>query len=112
MGANDKVMELTSEGFQIEKVGNDYKVSFPKQKADVYENYICNNLKEGYWNEYIGDIIVFIFKFEEGITKKFILDESNYNVILNMCSEFAQTEFYSIEDMLLGNDFYRANVKI
>lgn len=112
MGVNDSTMALTSRGFNVEEDGKHFKISFPSEKAEYYEDYIINNLNEGYWNEYISDHVVFIFKFKNGTIKRFVLDENNHDVILKLCCEFASAEFNSIKDMLLGNDFYKNNVDI
>ena len=110
MGVDDNILKLRDEGFCIEKKGNDYLVTFPQEKAIVWEEFIYRNLESGFWNDYIGDDIVFIFKFDNGVIKKYILDSLNENEILELCCRFAETKFNSIKDMLLDNDFYKDKV--
>lgn len=69
MGVSKNIEELKKDGFNIEIDDEDYKISFPKGKEDTWENYIIKNLSNGYWNEYIGENIVFIFKFNDGTTQ-------------------------------------------
>jgi len=107
MGFNDDILELNKHDFNIEREGEYYLVTFPNEKADVFEEYITQNLEPGFWNEYIGEQIVFIFKFKDGKTKRFILEESNHDEILSLCCEFAETKFISVKEMLEGNDFYQ-----
>lgn len=111
MGVRDNILELEKEGFIIEKDNDDYMVSFPNDKSKVWEKFIIENLDNGYWNEYIGNDIIFIFKFEDGKIKKYILDNSNEKEILKLCCEFAQTEFDSIRKMLEDNEFYMDKLK-
>lgn len=110
MGVSDNIKELEKNGFIIEEDEKDYMVSFPKGKEEMWEAYIINNLMVGYWNEYIGDKIVFIFKLDEEI-KKYVLSKNNEKEILELCCCLAETDFVSIEDMLLGNSFYKEKVK-
>lgn len=102
----DNVDELKKKGFTITKIGNSYGVSFSDDNSKTFEDFICKNLLNGYWNEYLGKEKVFIFKFENGSIKKYILDSSNYDEILNLCRKFAEYDFESIEKMLKDNEFY------
>lgn len=86
-----------------------YGVCFTEDQINNYEKFVINNLKNGFWNEYVGEegkIIVFIFKFNNGEVKRFQLDNTNEQEILKLCSEFAKTEFTSIRKMILDNDYY------
>lgn len=105
MGVND-ITELKDNGFEIEAYGNSYGISFSNDKIPIFEEYICNNLNNGFWNEYLGKDKVFIFKFNDGSIKKYILDSDNESVVLDLCREFANCDFVSIDDMLSGNEFY------
>ena len=110
MGVSENIEKLKKEGFITETANDDYKVSFPYGKEEVWEKYIIENLSNGYWNEYIGKNLVFIFKFEDGNTKKYILDSSNKDEILELCSKFAETTFLSIEELIYSNDFYKEKI--
>ena len=112
MGVSKDIYKLKGYGFIIKEDDGDYMVSFSENKSYLWEEFICRELKSGFWNEYIGDNkIVFIFKFENGEIKKYIFDDSNNTEILNLCCEFANTKFGSIKEMILGNKFYKETVK-
>lgn len=40
MGMDNSIFELKQQGFLIESVGNNYQVSFPKEKTQVWEEFI------------------------------------------------------------------------
>ena len=105
MGIDD-ADELNNKGFIIQKMGNDYGISFSDNKSKIYEDFICRRLSNGFWNEYLGREKVFIFKFEDGSIKRYGLDSKNYDEILNLCRKFANYEFESIEKMLRDNEYY------
>ncbi len=107
MGMTDNIYSLEDSGFNIEKINTDYMITFSNDKSKLWEEFIEKNLKEGFWNEYIGENIVFIFRFSNGQIKKYVLDENNEFEILALCNEFAEASFQSIKEMLLGNSFYR-----
>lgn len=105
MGINN-ADKLNSLGFLIKKYGKDYGIIFSNEQIPLFEDFICQNLNNGFWNEYLGENIVFIFKFENGEVKKYILTEENQDEILNLCRTFANYEFSSIDTMLRDNEFY------
>ena len=105
MGVNN-IKKLEEEGFEIESFGNNYAVSFPDEKIEIFEQYIYETLQKGFWNEYLGKEKVFIFKFQDGNIKRFILNKDNKKQILKLCFEFADYEFESIDKMLNENNFY------
>jgi len=111
MGFDDNILELKKKGFNIEKDDEYYLVSFSKNKSNIFEEFVIKNMQLGFWNEYIGEEIVFIFKYKDGKTEKYILDEENHDLILKLCCEFADAKFTSIKDMLLDNDFYKDKLK-
>ena len=109
MGVND-IDELKNNGFDVQKLYEDeYGVSFTDDKINYFEEYILKHLKPGFWNEYLGKNIVFIFRFEDGSIKKYILNESNHDEILGHCRKFANCEFESINKMLKDTEFYAKN---
>ena len=85
-------------------------VSFSSDNSSIWEEYITENLKNGFWNEYVGQDIIFIFKFNDGRVERYVLSEENHNQILKLCCKFAQTEFKSIKDMLINNKFYKDKI--
>jgi len=110
MGSSNSILKLEKDGFIIEEDAGDYMISFPKGKEEVWEEFIIDNLSNGYWNEYIGQEIVFIFNLDGNI-KKYILSKDNENEVLKLCCRLAETEFISIKDMILGNSFYKEKLK-
>jgi len=102
----DNVDKLENNNFQLESYGNNYGVSFVDDKLNIFEEYIYETLKKGFWNEYLGKEKVFIFKFKNGEIKKYILNDDNEQEILKLCCEFANCEFESINKMLRDNSFY------
>ena len=104
--AVDNIEELNNNDFLIQQLGDDYGVSFSDDKKSFFEDFICRNLANGFWNEYIGKEKVFIFKFDDGSIKKYTLNSENENEILNLCRKFANCNFESIEKMLKDNEYY------
>lgn len=108
MGIKD-ITKLKDAGFIIEKIDDDYGIKFKKNKEKFYEDFIIENLEAGYWNEYLGDNFVFIFKFTDGSVKKYIYDKTNEEEIFNLCCKFAEYTFPSFQQMLEDNSFYAEN---
>lgn len=100
------IEKLKQNNFEIKSFGNNYGVTFDENKIELFEKYICETLENGFWNEYLGKDKVFIFKFNNGEIKKYILNKNNEKEILKLCCEFADYEFESIEKMLRSNSFY------
>lgn len=86
-----------------------YLASIPKSNLIKYEQIISKYLKPGFWNDYIIDKIVFIFKTKEGKIIHYEWDSSNEQEILRLCNEYANINKTSIEEMLLENLFYKEN---
>ena len=105
MGVNN-IDELKRKGFEIKPYGDNYGLTFSNEQVNAFENYIYKNLKNGFWNEYLGNEKVFIFKFKNGNIKKYVLNKENENEVLELCKEFAGCDFESIDIMLKNNDFY------
>ena len=100
------VDKLKDEGFIIKKYDEDFGVTFSDDKIDFFENFICESLENGFWNEHLGKEMVFIFKFMDGKIKKYVINDDNKNEVLKLCSEFANCEFESFEKLLRDNGFY------
>ena len=41
MGIDENIYKLEKEGFVIEKDNDNYQVSFPEDKAQIWEDFIC-----------------------------------------------------------------------
>lgn len=102
----DNIETLKQNNFEIEQFGNHYEITFSDEKIETYEKFIYQALQNGFWNEYLGKEIVFIFKFKDRTIKKFVLDKNNEKEILNLCCNFAECNFSSIMEMLRENEFY------
>ena len=105
MGIPD-INELRENGFNIKTYGENYGISFPDDKIKIFEEFICKNLQNGFWNEYLGKEKVFIFKSENSEIKRYVLNNDNEEEILNLCSKFADYKFESITKILNDNEFY------
>jgi len=105
MGVKD-VSELRNNGFIIEEIDGDYGIIFTKDKEKQYEEFVTRNLEAGYWNEYLGDSFVFIFKYTDNSVKKYIYDKNNEQEIFDLCCKFAECNFPSFMQMLKDNSFY------
>lgn len=102
----DNVETLDETKFQIEEIDGDYGISFLDDYIEEYEEFIEENLRPTYWNEYLGDEIVFIFKFGNGNIKRIVRDGVNDEEILELCRKFAGVDFEDIDTMLSENSFY------
>ena len=54
MGIDDSILSLKDKGFVIEKVESNYQVTFSKENAQIWEDFIKNYLEVEYWNEYLA----------------------------------------------------------
>ena len=70
----DNVDSLDRTKFDIEEIDGDYGVSFEDDYIEEYEDFIRENLRPTYWNEYLGEEIVFIFKMDNGSIKRIVRD--------------------------------------
>lgn len=102
----ENINKLKENNFEIKPYGNNYGISFSSDKIEVFENFIFETLQNGFWNEYLGKEKVFIFKFNDGKVKRYVLSKNNETEILNLCQQFANCEFESIDKMLNDNNFY------
>ena len=106
MGIDDSILELAKQGFIVESDGNNYQVSFPKEKAQVWEAFIKQHLKVEYWNEYLTDNkVIFIFHLEDGF-KRYEVENFINNEVLELCEKLCDCKFESIKKMLSDNVFY------
>lgn len=97
---------LKENGFEVENIKKDFGVVFDEEKIPFYEAFIKENLEVGYWNEYVGENIVFMYKESEDSLKKVTLSNDTKGEILKRCSEYAECEFESVEKMIIDNSFY------
>jgi len=84
----------------------DRSIIIPEEYLKKYENLIIQKMTPGFWNEYIGERIIFIFKNLQGKIERFELNLDTEKNILTLCEEYAKTKFLSIGTMLMDNEFY------
>lgn len=111
MGIDKSIYELEKEGFLIECDGENYMVSFPKEKALVWEGFISEHLEFEYWNEYLTENgVVFLFHLEDGI-KRYEVENFINDEVLKLCERLCECKFESIKKMLSDNHFYKTMIK-
>lgn len=107
MGIDSSINGLKNMGFTIQNDGDNYMVSFSKEKASLWEDFISKHLEVNFWNEFIAeDKVVFIFHLQEGI-KKFNVYNFENDEVLALCEKICKCKFESIRSMLVGNHFYK-----
>lgn len=110
MGIGDEILDLENKGFNINQYGNDYGVTFPSDKADVWEQFISHHLELGYWNEYLADNkIIFLFQLSDGLKRYEVYDFKDDEVLL-LCEMLCKCKFQSIKAMLKENHFYKDKI--
>ncbi len=105
MNLGIKIIEKTKSG--------DLKIEIPVVKLKGYEKLIEDKMDNGFWNEYLGEEIVFIFKFNDGKTKRLVLNEGTHEEIDKLASEFMKEENWNkscVWKWLAENSFYTDSV--
>ena len=111
MGTDDIIkskLDSINATYEIED-GKYYLTKIPKEKLSEYEKMITEYLKPGFWNEYISDEVVFIFKTPNNEILKFLWNDTNESEILSLCNKYANFNKTGIKEMLLGEEFYKEN---
>ena len=107
MGMNEEIYELEKEGFIIEKDDNDFMITFSKDMANKWEDFVYKHLKVEFWNEYITESeIIFIFHLKDGF-KRYVVKNFENDEVLKLCEELCNCKFESIEKMIKDNKFYK-----
>lgn len=110
MGTDSSIREkLDSMGVIYEIIDGDYLTKVPSGKLIEYETLISDNLKPGFWNQYIDEEVVFIFKTLENKILRYVWNEDTEKDILKLCNSYAEFNKESIQDMLLEVPFYKEN---
>lgn len=108
MGIDNSINELRNHGFLIENDGNNYMVTFSKENASIWEEFVKKHLEVGYWNEYLTDNgVVFLFHLNDGIKRYEVYDFMD-DEVLGLCEKFCECKFESVKSMLMGNHFYKS----
>lgn len=111
MGIDSSINDLKNKGFIIQNDGDNYMVSFSKEKVSIWEDFISKHLAVDFWNEFLAeDKVVFIFHLQEGI-KKFDVYNFENDEVLALCEKICKCKFESIKSMLVGNHFYKDKLK-
>ena len=89
-GANIEDKELTNLSIQIaeKKSDGDRALKIPDSKVPYYIDIIKKKLESGFWNEVVGDKIIFIFKFKDGSVREYELTTGKEQEIDKLCAEF------------------------
>lgn len=86
------------------------KLEIPRISIDKYEELVKEKLDNGFWNEYVGNEIVFIFKDKKGEIKRMVLDPDTEREINKLADEFngaGWTKKGSVWAWLAENDWYK-----
>lgn len=67
------------------------KLEIPKNSINNYEQLIIKKLDNGFWNEYVGEKIVFIFKHKSGDIERYEYNEDNKDKINQLCANFTNS---------------------
>ena len=111
MGIDNSIFNLEKHGFLIREDGNNYTVSFPESKAELWEDFIKGHLEIEYWNEYLTeDKVIFIFHLEDGF-KRYEVNNYTNDEVLSLCEKLCDCKFESIKKMLSDNSFYKTIIK-
>lgn len=110
MGIGNEINEIKGNGFIIEQFDNNFGISFAKEKANEWEEFIAKYLEQGYWNEYLTDDgVIFLFHVKDGIKKYDVKDYRN-DEVLELCEKLCDCKFSSIKDMLKENHYYNDKI--
>lgn len=82
-------------------------VVFPRESAKEFEELISEKIEPGFWNEYLGEDAVFIFKNSDSAITRLVWTLETESEILELCNQYAKANFENVESMLLGNNFYK-----
>ena len=106
-GMDRTIQELEEYGFEIEKEGENYLVSFDGSLRKQWEKYVTERIGTNEWNEYVnGEEIVFLFRTEEGMGK-YVVKIGENEEVLRLCEKMSRHRYDSLLAMLKANPFYR-----
>jgi methionyl-tRNA synthetase len=101
--------ELIKLGINIQKKDEKRLLLIPNNKIEDYLKLIEKKLDKGFWNEVVGNKVIFIFKAKDGKVGRFELNNENQEEIAKLCAEFNNQTYEQTQDILgylLDNDFY------
>ena len=82
-------------------------LSIPESVLVDYEHLLTKKLSPGYWNEYIGREIVFLFKDKKGGIERLVLNPDTAKQINDLAQKYAGANFRDPWTMLKDNSFYK-----
>ena len=108
MGVDDITDDLIDIGVSIhnQTPKGSYEVTMSPNVVPAYEALITKAMKPGFWNEYVGDSTVFLFKNESGEMSRYVWTKQNEQMLLQLCEQYTKSKFVSIKQMLKDNDWY------
>jgi len=111
MGAKDiKDEDLMNLGIEIsgKLSSGDRKLIIPADSLVKYEELIVQKMTPGFWNEYIGDEAVFLFKHKNGEVERLVLGGDAETRIDKLAAEFVGGSWdkQSVWKWLAENDWY------
>ena len=107
MGIDESIYTLETQGFEINRDGGNFMISFPEEKARIWEEFISAHLEYEYWNEYLTENgAVFLFHLQDGI-KRYEAQDFINDEVLGLCERLCECKFESIKRMLSDNHFYK-----
>jgi 23S rRNA-/tRNA-specific pseudouridylate synthase len=111
MGCDEAVADELQKICDIFMLDGDVcRVTFSSSEEQNFKSLIKKHLKPGFWNEYIGPkSSYFMFKDEKGEVEEAEGNAETKRRILNLCRKFEKTEFRSLEDVILSNQWYTDN---
>lgn len=112
MGGGDITdQELLALGIEIKRKDKDgdREIIIPKKSLSSYEKLIKEKLSPGFWNEYIAEDVVFLFKNKEGKIERLILSGRTEEEINKLVAKFLNKRLdeVSIYKLLIENDWYK-----
>ena len=95
-----KILEKAKDG--------DRKIEIPKSKLEEYEKLISLKLDDGFWNEYLGEEIVFLFKHKNGKVERIVLNRKTEERIDELAAKFVGEKWNKscVWKWLAENSFY------
>lgn len=118
MGGKDIADEdLESINIEIRETDSDgdRKLKMSSSTIDSYLDLAKKKMEGGFWTEVVGDNeIVFLFKYNDGSTRKYELSSSNESEVGALCSKFggdSTDKTANVYKYLSANSFYRDFMK-
>jgi len=113
MGAEEiSDRELEEIGMKVVKrlKSGSREVLIPRGKEREYEKLVGEKMTTGYWNEYLGDEVVFVFKHKDGAVERLVLHSGYDGRIGELMEEFSGGEIKAempIWGVMRGNGWYK-----